>query len=222
MLLCRHEEIRTHARGAENPVTMFVSKGAKLQGFDANKVTKSDGVAVWKIEDRSPEGLSAHEATRACATFAPKPAKVAHARSRESVSNVMPSNQESERHRFRSPQDCGRLRSACVGEAASFGGEAARAEIEASACWRSVKRLHVDTQISPASYSMGMENVASPGGRSAVRFSDEMQMNPGSRSTEIQNEPNKAVEPTPVAVTNRAYPPFGRARFAPATYVAHL
>ena len=35
-------------------------------------------------------------------------------------------------------------------------------------------------------------------------------------------KPNKAVEPTPVAVTNRAFPPFGRARFAPATSVAHL
>ena len=38
----------------------------------------------------------------------------------------------------------------------------------------------------------------------------------------MKTEPNKAVEPTPVAVTNRAIPPFGRARFAPATFVAHL
>ena len=38
----------------------------------------------------------------------------------------------------------------------------------------------------------------------------------------MKTEPNKAVEPTPVAVTNRASPPFGRARFVPATSVAHL
>ena len=35
-------------------------------------------------------------------------------------------------------------------------------------------------------------------------------------------EPNKAVEPTPVAVTNRAFPPFGRARFVPSAVMAHL
>ena len=120
-----------------------------------------------------------------------------------------------ERRRIKTPQDCGRLRSACVGEAA-------RAEIEASPCWRSAKRLHVDTRISPASYSMRVEDVAFSGGRSAERFPDRKRMNPGSRSTERQTEPNKAVEPTPVAVTNRASPPFGRARFAPATSVAHL
>ena len=129
---------------------------------------------------------------------------------------------EAERRRVESPQDCRRLWSACVGQAASFGGEVARAEIEAPACWRSAKRLHVDTRISPASYSIRMENVAFSGGRSAVRLSDGMQMNPGSHSTEGQTEPNKAVEPTPVAVTNRAFPPCGRARFAPATSVAHL
>ena len=38
----------------------------------------------------------------------------------------------------------------------------------------------------------------------------------------LKTEPNKAVEPTPVAVTNRAFPPCGRARFAPSTSVAHL
>ncbi len=37
-----------------------------------------------------------------------------------------------------------------------------------------------------------------------------------------KTEPNKALEPTPVAVTNRAFPPFGRARIAPSTSVAQL
>ena len=40
--------------------------------------------------------------------------------------------------------------------------------------------------------------------------------------TKMKIEPNKAVEPTPVAVTSRAFPPFGRARLAPSTSVAHL
>jgi len=34
--------------------------------------------------------------------------------------------------------------------------------------------------------------------------------------------PNDAMEPIPVAVTNRAYPCCARARFAPATSMAHL
>ena len=42
------------------------------------------------------------------------------------------------------------------------------------------------------------------------------------RNQNNATEPNKAVEPTPVAVTNRACPPFGRARFAPSTRMAHL
>ena len=129
---------------------------------------------------------------------------------------------EAERRRIESPQDCRRLRSACVVGVASFWGEVARAGSEALERRRSAKRLHIDTRISPASCSIRMENVAFSGRRSAVRFSDRMQMNPGSHSTERQTEPNKAVEPTPVAVTNRAFPPFGRARFAPATSVAHL
>ena len=38
----------------------------------------------------------------------------------------------------------------------------------------------------------------------------------------MQNEPNKAVEPMRMLVTNRAFPPFGRARFAPSIRMAHF
>ena len=104
-----------------------------------------------------------------------------------------------ERRRIKTAQDCGRLRSACVGEAMSFWGEIARAGSEATACGRSAKRVNVETHIWPASDSKRIENRRTP---EAVR---------------TETEPNKAVEPMPTAVTNRAC-----ARFAPAAVMAHL
>jgi len=42
------------------------------------------------------------------------------------------------------------------------------------------------------------------------------------KSKQKETEPNNAMEPTPVAVTNRAFPRLARARFAPSTSAAHL
>jgi len=38
----------------------------------------------------------------------------------------------------------------------------------------------------------------------------------------MKNEPNEALEGTRLLVTNRAFPPFGRARFAPSNRVPQL
>ena len=109
------------------------------------------------------------------------------------------------------------LRSACVGEAASFLSGAARAGSEASAGRRSTMRLHVETQIWLVSGSMKKGNDTFLGRRSSWHFSNKKQLSSGNRSIRKSNEPNQAVELTPTLVTSCAC-----AHLAPSVGVAHL
>ena len=109
------------------------------------------------------------------------------------------------------------LRSACVGEAASFWSGAAGAGSEALASRRSTKGLHVETRIWLASDSMKMGNDTFLSRRSSGHFSNKKQLNPGSCSIRNSKEPNQAVELTPTLVTSCAC-----AHLAPSACVAHL